>query len=342
MSSSVRTMADGRCPGCTGYMTENTVTANENRSAAAISVDRDGHGTTAGTTGPAGPGRTAAGPVVVLGGTGKTGRRVAARLAERGIDVRPVSRSTAIPFDWTDRSTWPAALAGARAVYLAYQPDLAAPGADDAVAALTTAARRAGAQRLVLLSGRGEPEAQRCEEIALRSGPATTVVRCSWFAQNFSEDFLAEQIVAGQVTLPADTVAEPFVDAEDIADVAVAALTEDGHAGEIYELTGPQALTFAEAVATIGEATGRDIGYRSVGLADYAAGMSDMGLPGEVIDSLTYLFGTVLDGRNTAVADGVERALGRPPRSFTEYARRTAAQGGWPAAQVAAADAARA
>ncbi|MGW5519308.1 NAD(P)H-binding protein [Nocardia africana] len=312
-------------------MTQNTNSNHESFGTTTVSA-----GNAFDRTPKTGPGHTAVGPVVVLGGVGKTGRRVVARLAERGIEVRPASRSTAIPFDWDDRTTWEAALHGARSVYLAYQPDLAAPGADDAVGALTATARRAGVRRLVLLSGRGEPEAQRCEEIALGSGLATTVVRCSWFAQNFSEDFLAEEIAAGQVTLPADTVAEPFVDAEDIADVAVAALTEHGHAGEIYELTGPRALTFAEAVATIASATGRMIGYQPVGLDEYAAAMSAMGLPPEVVDSLTYLFGTVLDGRNTAVTDGVERALGRPPRSFADYARRTAAEGGWPATESGA------
>ncbi|MFF0497868.1 NAD(P)H-binding protein [Nocardia aobensis] len=322
-------------------MTENTIIHNETNGTATVSETAESDHRATATTASRGLDRTDAGPVVVLGGTGKTGRRVVARLAERGIEVRPASRSTAIPFDWTDRATWDAALHGARSVYLAYQPDLAAPGADEAVSALAEAARRAGVRRLVLLSGRGEPEAQRCEEIALRSGLATTVVRCSWFAQNFSEDFLAEEIAAGQVTLPADAVAEPFVDAEDIADVAVAALTEQGHAGEIYELTGPRALTFAEAVATIAAATGREIRYQPVGLDEYAAAMSERGLPREVVDSLTYLFGTVLDGRNTAVTDGVERALGRAPRSFADYARRTAAEGGWPIAGSEPSDAQR-
>ncbi|MEU6562026.1 SDR family oxidoreductase [Nocardia nova] len=273
-----------------------------------------------------------AAPVVILGGAGKTGRRIAARLGDRGVPVRPVSRSTTVRFDWTDRSTWSPAVAGARAVYVAYQPDLAAPGSDEAITALTTVARRAGVRRLVLLSGRGEPEAQRCEEIVLASGLEATVVRCSWFAQNFSEDFLAEEIAGGRVTLPADAVTEPFVDAGDIADVAVAGLTGDGHDGRIYELTGPRALTFAEAVATIAAATGRDIDYVPVSLPEYTAAMIGMGIPDEIVGSLTYLFGTVLDGRNSATADGVEQALGRAPVSFEDYARRTAAAGAWPIA----------
>ncbi len=300
-------------------MTENIAHSNELHSAATFSM----------------------GPVVVLGGAGKTGRRIAARLGARGVPVRPASRSTAVRFDWTDRSTWLGALTGARAAYIAYQPDLAAPGADESIAELTATARRAGVDRLVLLSGRGEPEAQRCEDIALASGPATTVVRCSWFAQNFSEDFLVEEIAAGRVALPAGAVTEPFVDADDIADVVVAALTEDGHGGRIYELTGPTSLTFAEAVATIAEATGRDIDYLPVSLPDYTAAMTEMGVPDEIVGSLTYLFGTVLDGRNSATAGGVEQALGRAPASFEDYARRTAASGTWPVADGEAAGSAR-
>ncbi|MEV5649902.1 NmrA family transcriptional regulator [Nocardia sp. NPDC052254] len=289
-------------------MTDNIVSTNEIHSAATSSM----------------------GLIVLLGGTGKTGRRIVERLGARGVPVRPASRSTAIRFDWTDRSTWLPALAEARAAYIAYQPDLAAPGSAEAIAELTATARRAGVDRLVLLSGRGEPEALRCEELALAGGPATTIVRCSWFAQNFSEDFLADEIAAGRVALPAGAVTEPFVDADDIADVVVAALTEEGHAGRIYELTGPRSLTFAEAVATIAEATGRDIDYLPVSLSDYTAAMREMGVPDEIVGSLTYLFGTVLDGRNSAIADGVEQALGRAPVAFEDYARRAAAAGSWP------------
>lgn len=328
MAASVTTMVREGHTGCTGNMIEHSDNATETTSTATHSTSAP-----AAVTGGAAAGTGASvGPVVVLGGSGKTGRRVAARLSERGVEVRAVSRSTSPRFDWTDRSTWAATLAGARAVYISYQPDLAAPGSDDAIAELTATARRAGVRKLVLLSGRGEPGAQRCEEIALHSGIDTTVVRCAWFHQNFSEDVQAEEVAAGRVVLPVDAVTEPFVDAEDIADVAVAALTEDGHTGEIYELTGPRALTFAEAVAEIATATGRDIEYQPIPLGDYTASLTDMGVPAEVVGALTHVFGTVLDGRNSHTADGVQRALGRPPRSFADYARRTAAAGGWPVA----------
>jgi uncharacterized protein YbjT (DUF2867 family) len=268
-------------------------------------------------------------PIVVLGATGKTGRRVVERLAARGVPVRAAGRSSQPPFDWEAPATWAPALQGAGPVYVTYYPDLAAPSAPDAIRALAGAAVSSGVPRLVLLSGRGEPEAQRCEQIVRESGTAWTLVRAAWFAQNFSESYLLEGILAGSVTLPAGDVGEPFVDADDIADVAVAALTEERHAGQLYEVTGPRLLTFAQAVAEIGRATGREIRYARVSPQAYAAAMKEAGLPQDVVDLVTYLFTEVLDGRNQSIADGVARALGRPARDFADYARAAAAAGAW-------------
>ncbi|MVU78693.1 NAD(P)H-binding protein [Nocardia sp. ET3-3] len=267
--------------------------------------------------------------VLVLGATGKTGRRVAALLSARGVPVRSGSRSAAIPFDWTDRGTWAAALAGADAVYVAYQPDLAVPGAPADIKALCVAAAAAGVRKLVLLSGRGEPEALECEAIVRDSGLSWTVVRCAWFDQNFSEGAFTDFILAGEVALPAGEVPEPFVHADDIAEVAVAALLDDRHAGEIYELTGPRSLTFAEAVAEIAAASGREIAFIPLTRTDFVAALTSYGVPADEISLLDYLFGTVLDGRNSDLADGVRRALGREPRDFAEYARDMADSGVW-------------
>ncbi|WP_329520833.1 NAD(P)H-binding protein [Spirillospora sp. NBC_01491] len=269
------------------------------------------------------------GLTLVLGGTGKTGRRVAERLEALGVPVRIGSRTADRPFDWTDEGTWAPALRDAAAVYLVYYPDLAAPGAPAAIAAFTAAAEAAGVRRVVLLSGRGEEEARACEEIVRASGLAWTIVRASWFAQNFSEDYLLDPVRGGEVVLPAGDVPEPFVDAGDIADVAAAALTQDGHAGRVYELTGPRALTFAEAVAEIAGAAGRDVRYVRVTPEEYAGALEGHGVPAEVAGLLTYLFTTVLDGRNSGVGDGVRRALGRDARDFADYARETAATGVW-------------
>ena len=266
---------------------------------------------------------------LVLGGTGKTGRRVAEKLQARGVKTRIASRSADLPFDWDDRSTWDAALKGVTAVYVSYAPDLAIPGAKDAIRAFVEKAVAHGVQRLVLLSGRGEEEAQDCERIIQEAGVEWTVVRASWFNQNFSEGEFLGMVLDGAITLPAADIAEPFIDVNDIADVAVAALTEEGHAYEIYEVTGPRLMTFAELAQEISSAAGRDVQFIQIPGEAFAAAIAESGAPDDIAWLLNYLFETVLDGRNAYVCDGVQRALGREPTDFADYARRIAARGVW-------------
>ncbi|MEU8299789.1 NAD(P)H-binding protein [Micromonospora sp. NPDC048909] len=267
--------------------------------------------------------------ILVLGGTGKTGRRVVQRLRGGGVPVRVGSRSAAQPFDWTDRTTWAPAVRDVGAVYVSFYPDLAVPGAPETVGAFADLAVASGVSRLVLLSGRGEEEARAAEKLIESAGVEWTILRSSWFNQNFSEDYLREPVSGGEVVLPVGTVPEPFVDADDIAEVAVAALTGRGHAGQLYELTGPRLLTFADAVDEIARATGRRIAFVPVSVEEYTGALAAEGVPAEVVELLTYLFTTVLDGRNAQVADGVRRALGRPPRDFADYAKDAAATGVW-------------
>lgn len=267
--------------------------------------------------------------ILVLGGNGKTGRRVVERLRALELPVRVGSRSGEPPFDWEDRSTWAPALQGASAAYVSFYPDLAVPGAPEAIRELSEQALAAGCRRLVLLSGRGEEEAQRAEQFLAESGAEWTVLRCSWFMQNFSEGNFAEPIAAGELALPAGDVRTPFVDADDIADVATAALTEDGHAGRVYELTGPRALTHAEVVEEIGGATGREIRYVQIPLEAFTAALADEGLPPDVVELLRYLFTEVLVDENAGLADGVRQALGREPRDFADFARDAAGAGAW-------------
>jgi uncharacterized protein YbjT (DUF2867 family) len=266
---------------------------------------------------------------LVTGSSGTTGGRVAKRLAERGVPTRLGSRSGSPAFDWADESSWPAVLDGVEAAYLVYYPDLVAPGAVDTIRRFAKVAVSSGVRRLVLLSGRGEEEAQRAEQALIESGADWTIVRCAFFAQNFSEKGFEEFVRAGTVALPAPEVGEPFVDADDIADVVVAALTEDGHSGQLYELTGPRLLTFAESVAEIAAAAGRDIDYLTISTEEFIAGLVEQGIPEEEATVFAEIFGTVLDGRNAYLTNGVQRALGRPPRDFTEYARAAAATGVW-------------
>jgi len=269
--------------------------------------------------------------IVLVGGSGKTGGRIMKRLEERGLTIRAASRSSARPFDWEDRSTWRGALQGASSAYVAFQPDLAVAWAAEAIEALAKVAVECGLDHIVLLSGRGEDGAQRSEAALKASGIGTTILRASWFCQNFSEGAFVEQILAGRLQLPAGEVKEPFIDADDIADAAVAALTHPSHRNKTYELTGPRALTFREAVAEIAAASGRPIEYEQVSMADFTGGLAAAGLPQGLIDLLEELFGQVLDGRNSGVMGGVADTLGRPATDFSQYARRTAATGIWSA-----------
>ena len=172
-------------------------------------------------------------PILVIGATGKTGSRVAAQLEERGVSVRRGTRSAPIPFDWDAPDTWAPAFDGVSRAYVTYFPDLAFPGAVEKVEALAAVAKDAGTERLVLLSGRGEHHARLGEEAVRASGVEFTLIRSAWFAQNFSEGYLRDPILAGVLPMPGGMIAEPIIDIDDIADVAVAALTEDHHAGEL-------------------------------------------------------------------------------------------------------------
>jgi uncharacterized protein YbjT (DUF2867 family) len=266
---------------------------------------------------------------LIVGGTGKTGRRVVRRLSTRDIQVRVGSRRGEPPFDWEDRDTWEAVLRGVDSAYLTYYPDTSFPGASEAIGAFAEQAVKCGVRRLILLVSRGADESVRCEHALQSSGAEWTIVRASFFAQNFSEEFMLDAVRDGVVALPGGDTPEPFVDADDIADVVVAALTEDGHAGQVYELTGPRLLTWGEAVAEISKAAGREIQYVPITTEQFAAGMIAAGAPADFAEHLAELFGEVLDGRGTRLTDGVQRALGRPPKDFADYARETAATGVW-------------
>lgn len=269
---------------------------------------------------------------LVLGGTGKTGRRVAERLTAKGHEVRIGSRSAVPSFDWNNAKGWEACVKNVTAVYITYAPDLAMPGAVDAIQAFVDLAKRRGVKRLVLLSGRGEAEAQACERIVQDAGLEWTIVRASWFNQNFSEGAFIDMVRSDAITLPAGEQVEPFVDVDDIADVAVAALSEDHHNEQVYEVTGPRLMSIADVAADLSRATGREIVYIDVPHDAFVSEVESSGAPKDVVWMLDYLFSTVLDGRNAHLTDGIQRALGRPPKDFADYARDVARSGAWRAA----------
>ncbi|MFD9905947.1 NmrA family transcriptional regulator [Streptomyces sp. NPDC059063] len=268
---------------------------------------------------------------LVLGGTGRVGRRVTKRLIERGVDVRVGSRTGEPPFDWEDSSTWARAVAGVKSAYLMYYPEVEWPGASEAIGTVARLAVDAGVERLVLLSARNQEEAVRCEEAVTSLPVEWTVVAPASFHQNFDEGVFLDPLRQGVLALPAGDNADPFVDADDIADVVVAALTEKGHVGERYELTGPRLWTFAEGVAEIARATGRELRYQPITRDEFADAIVGDGAPREFADPLATLISEFFDGRNSSLADGVERALNRKPRDFADWVAEIAPTGVWAA-----------
>ncbi|MFD8000408.1 NmrA family NAD(P)-binding protein [Streptomyces mirabilis] len=271
--------------------------------------------------------------ILVTGATGKTGRRVVRSLRDKAVPVRAAGRSGEVRFDWNDRSTWQPALKGATGMYVV-APHLGDPQAAEDIAALAHEAAAAGVRRAVLVSfpdtgSSGLQSARAAERSLGEAGLDATVLQLRWFFQNFSEDFLRDPVLSGDVRLPAGDGKEAFVDADDIAAVAAAALTENGHAGRTYELSGPRLMSFADAVADIAHATGRDIRYTALTAEEYATEQRAHGVPEEWIRLTVDLYADVRSDVLNSVSNDVELVLGRPPRDFTDYARTAAAQGSW-------------
>ena len=268
-------------------------------------------------------------PILIVGKNAKTGWRVDQRLQAQGFATRGVSRSTSPAFDWEDQGTWREAMAGTRAAYVTFHPDLAIPGAEQSIRDFVALAKELGLEHLVLLSGRGEDGARRAERVVEQSGLDWNVVRSSWFMQNFSENFMIEGILHGELMLPAGDTAEPFIDIDDIADVAVATLTRPELRNRVFEVSGPRAMTFAECVEAIAGVTGYPVKYTQISLERFLDDLRAQGIPDSLLWLMRELFSVVFDGRNSKPASGVEEALGRPATDFSEYLRKAAATGAW-------------
>lgn len=268
--------------------------------------------------------------ILVIGGTGKTGRKVVDQLTALNMNVRVGSRNGSPAFDWENPETWPEALVGIERVYITFQPDLAVPGALEAIEGLTNVMKRSGVKKAVLLSGKGEKEAELCEQVIINSGLDYTIVRANWFMQNFSESFFLDPIIAGHVALPKAEAKVPFVSTDDIAEVVTKVLLNDQHNGQIYELTGPRTLTFPQVVTEISEATGREIAFTPISLPAYSDIMRELNVPEDFIWLINYLFTEVLDNKNNEViTHDVEKVLGRKPTDFSDFVKEVAAKGIW-------------
>lgn len=268
-------------------------------------------------------------PILIIGKNAKTGLRVDQRLQALGYNTRAVSRSTSPAFDWEDSDTWRAAMEGCESAYVTFYPDLAIPTAEQAIRDFVALAKDVGLRHVVLLSGRGEAGAQRAEAVLETSGLDWNVVRANWFMQNFSEGFMIEGILNGRLVLPAGQTVEPFIDVDDIADVAVAALTRPDLRNRLFEVSGPRALTFEQCAAEISHAVGYPVSYTQVPINDFIKALRDQGVPEDVLWLMRELFTVVFDGRNSNPTSGVEDALGRPATDFSEYVRKVMATGAW-------------
>jgi uncharacterized protein YbjT (DUF2867 family) len=270
--------------------------------------------------------------IAIVGATGKTGARALKQLQKQGYSTRALSRQSSIPFDWADRTTWARALKGVDSAYVTYYPDLAVPQAEDDLSAFVELALKQKVKHLVLLSGRGEEGAQKAENVVKASGLDWNIVRASWFMQNFSESFMLDGLKAGELVLPEPKALEPFIDVNDIVDVAVAALTQKTLRNQLFEITGPEILSFDHCVQAIAQASQRDIGFVTAPVDAYLAGAKTEGLPEDMAWLINELFVNVLDGRNESTTSTVEKVLGRPAKSFAQYVATTATTGVWAAA----------
>jgi uncharacterized protein YbjT (DUF2867 family) len=276
--------------------------------------------------------------ILILGGKGKTGRRVVEQLEGRGVAFRLASRSSEPRFDWYDDRTWPATIAGTEIAYLA--PPVGPTGLTQAGRFIQQAAAQ-GLRRVVLLSGRGVGSPGRefavyassleLEHTVKASGLDWTIVRPAWFAQNFSEEFLREYVLAGEIRVSAGDGAEAWIDTDDVGDVMTAALLDERHTGQTYSLSGPRTLTTTEVAAELSAATGRPVGYVDLAPEEYVAEMVGFGVPLEEAEAVRDLFAVIRNHRSEYVSDGVQQVLGRTPRDFTEWARETAKTGVWSA-----------
>ncbi len=273
--------------------------------------------------------------ILIIGGTGKTGRRVVEQLQKKGIQPRIGSRQATPSFDWDDKNTWIESLKGIEKMYITYYPDLAVPGAKEAIESLTYLAKELGVKKIVLLSGKGEVEAEACEAIVKNSGVEYTIVRASWFNQNWSESFFLDPILSEEVALPMSNVLIPFVDANDIAEVAATVLLDNDYNGKTIEVTGPELITFKDIIHTISTVTNRNLTFHEITLEQYIESMRQMQLPEDVIWLIEYLFSNVLTNpNNQKISNDIEQVLGRKARTFLEYARETAETEVWSTAEI--------
>ncbi len=262
---------------------------------------------------------------LILGGSGRTGSRVAQHLADHGARARTASRHTSdVLFDWDDSSTYPAALEAVDRVYLV-TPVMRVRYAEQ-VAAFLDQAEAIGVRHVTLLSTYNGNLAPREIDIAavetdLASRAAFThsILRPAWVMQNFADNHLP--IIDGTLAVPSGGRAEAFVDAADIAAVAAETLLHpDTHAGASYDLTGPQAMTFDEVARGIAAVSGRPVTYQDIDQEVWIDAAVAAGVPADYTPMLRWLTGAVIAGNGSRPTGDIATIIDRPATSFEAFA----------------------
>jgi uncharacterized protein YbjT (DUF2867 family) len=266
---------------------------------------------------------------LVIGGTGTTGSRVATLLRDRSAAVRiatrnPVDGNTEhVRFDWADPTTHYAAVTGADRIYLVAPLGVADPA--PVVEPFLEGALAAGVRRVVLLSSSAIPEGTTgvgaLHRMVRTMAPEWAVLRPSWFMQNFTGDHpVADGIrTNGEIVTATGDGRVAFVDADDIAAVASRALLDAVPHNTEHVITGPAALSYAEAAALITEATGLTIRHTSVSTGELQARIAATGMPEAFAAVLAGLDEGIRHGSEDRVSPAVQQVTGVPARSFSEF-----------------------
>ncbi len=264
--------------------------------------------------------------VLVTGATGTTGSRVVAALSQHGVPTRQATRTPSSPgqvrLDWADRATYRDALRGVAAVYL-----IAPIGVVDPVPLVEPfleEALRQGVRRVVQLSSSALPEGApglgAVHRLVRTTMPEWTVLRPSWFMQNFvGQHLVARGVKRGEIVTATGNGKVAFIDAGDIAAVARRALTDDIPHNTEHLLTGPAALSYADAAAILTQQTGRAISHRSVSAEEMMALIAAQGIPAEFAKVLAAMDADIRGGAEDRVTDTVNAVTGRPAHGFRTF-----------------------
>ncbi len=281
--------------------------------------------------------------ILVTGATGLNGRELVHRLSARGVPTRALVRNATradalsslpnieiVEGDMARPETLAPALHSVDQAMLISSSD---PAMLDVQSNFIEAARKAGVKHVVKLSGI-MPEldspfrfARMHAEIERRleaSGMAFTHLRAGEFMPTYFRQ-VPSIIARSALSLPMEDARIASIDIGDIAEVAAAVLTNSGHEGKIYPLTGPEALTMAEVAAKLSSVTGKHIRYVNVTPEDARKAQLAAGVPPYIADALAELFAERRKGKEANVSPAVQMILGRPPVSFDEFAKRNAA-----------------